>query len=230
MKEDKIETIKEENNLELSLDEILKDSLPEYEGINDSISSKGGNFEKTNFIGHFSKDLRHKERNPNSEKALEKKEFRSALKNAFQDKIVVDIGASEETAGYRLAKEYCAKGYVALNIDEGSHNMFEVYMKKLEKVGTKKEDIPYKNLLMDGLTFLEALKDNSISVMVGGITGFIIKDEEYREKFSKEIKRVLHPDGGFLSVNSSDFLTGLFKKTQMTNSALFIKNEEKLNK
>lgn len=157
-------------------------------------------------------------------------EVREAVK-IFQDQIIVDLGAGENGNGYRLAQRMGAKAYIGIepyrNLQEDISNKknpstvkknLELMCKeKLEEEANKgfsftqewiDDEIDYYTNKIrfslsdqDMLAFLKALPDKSVSVMAGGIDENILRDEKL-SAVSDEIKRVLHPNGAFLSVGS----------------------------
>lgn len=133
---------------------------------------------------------------------LNKYRYLPDIKGIFENQVVVDLGAGATSLGYELANLTKAKCYVGVEPDSFNraslkYNILEFFNKLYDK-----RLIPFSLIELDMLSFLENLKDDSVSMIVGGIDRDIIHDENYRKPLEKEIQRTLSPSGGLLSFYS----------------------------
>lgn len=122
------------------------------------------------------------------------------IKTIFQDQVVVDLGAGEESNGYEIAKDAGAKAYVG--VEPYFANNLKQVLEYDSGWSPPEEAMPFSVAKTDMLSFLSALKDNSVSILISGIDMFIISNPEYRKKVVNEFKRVLSENGGVFSCHS----------------------------
>lgn len=125
---------------------------------------------------------------------------REAL-DKFRGQIVVDLGAGWSGLGYFLAELSEARGYIGVEafwpdrLEEFLREGRFTFHRDSENAGCEK--IPVAIAPEDMLTFLRRLPDHSVSVFASGIDSLIIP-QKYLREVTKEIERVLHPDGAFI--------------------------------
>jgi hypothetical protein len=138
----------------------------------------------------------------------EEKPLMTMFRN-FQDQIVVDLGAGKSRYGHSLCSLFGAKAYVG--VEKHFAKELEEYIsystpEKIEKTFDRGpagiEPIPAAIEDADMLSFLRRLPDNSVSIFASGIDRNIICDNEYLDAVRKEIGRVLHPKGAYISHES----------------------------
>lgn len=146
----------------------------------------------------------------------------------LKDRVVVDLasGAGKELRIYILANVAGAAGYIAVDKNEdaieelGVRARFgewyeqekgkdegELRKNKLQEInkdyGVKREKaIPISLVNEDMLTFVKKLPDNSVSFVMSGVDFNIMSDFDYMGKVEEEVRRSLHPDGGYIAVVS----------------------------
>ncbi len=133
-----------------------------------------------------------------------KPEFSKFFKD-FQGQIVVDLGAGAESSDYKVIMATGARAYVGVEpnfIKFLSSDIAELLKDESKK--TESAAIPAAVVESDALTFLRRLPDKSVSVFSSG-TGaeVLLEDYDYIDEVSKEIERVLHPNGAFVGYSSS---------------------------
>lgn len=135
----------------------------------------------------------------------------------FKNQIMIDLGCGESASGYLISQILKSKAYIGVDMYNSSQLEFSMtqirssiktrdnYRDSFENLpGFYKHKIPFAIENSDILSFLKRLPNNSVSIMMGGIGQEVIENYKYRDEILKEIKRVLSPDGGCLTV-SSDF-------------------------
>lgn len=152
------------------------------------------------------------------------------VKKYLAGQIIVDLGAGDDGQGREIAKAVAARSYVAVEpnfYEQLTDSLSDTYVEKMmrrdikakgsftgdrdfdeKKLAIYEKRIPYGIAAVDMLSFLQALPDNSVSVLLGGIDNAIMSamTNEYFDKVQTEIKRVLHQDGAVFLVHSNDNL------------------------
>ncbi len=129
--------------------------------------------------------------------------------SGLKDRIVVDLGAGNDEAGYELARIVGAKGYVGVEpfYTRQLADALKVNSMKNPSLFEEREHIPYSVLCEDMLRTLMRIPDGSVSLMAGAIDDFIIprnveKNRRYVASVNDEIARVLHVNGVFIDYDS----------------------------
>ncbi len=139
------------------------------------------------------------------------------ISDIFRGIIIVDLGAGENSFGYKLACLANAKGYIGV---EPYHS--RILRAALLSVGHQKswEDktIPFAVVDTDMLSFLRAIKDKSVSLMAAGIDDYVIHGGGYTSLLRPEVERTLSPQGGFLSIKSDVYSSKTRKKVIIDGS------------
>lgn len=131
-------------------------------------------------------------------------ELRKELKIFFKDKVVVDLGAGYSDApGYEVAELCEAAGYIG--VEPYHHEHLRGDFDYIEAT------IPYVIVGEDMRKFLPRLKDNSVSIIAGGIDGCILYGvkREDMDALNQQLSRTLHPDGALLNYGSIIYGDGL---------------------
>lgn len=166
---------------------------------------------------NFSVDLRWKDNNKLT-KLLEK----------IKGQIVVDLGAGADLSGYNFIASQNPSAYVAVEPFFPDH--LKYYFDNLDKSPDVSQDMSKPKVAIapeDMLTFLKRLPDKSVSIFNSGIDDTIIP-REYAAEVSKEIERVVHPEG--VAVSHAGFIPlGGELKYEETDSkiSVFIRPEKK---
>ncbi len=122
----------------------------------------------------------------------------------FKDQIVVDLGAGIYWRPYMLMCKAEARGYIGVDkfwaqrlaesLEFASRNL-----KKIDAGISVFELIPVSVAAEDMLSFLKRVPRASVSVFHSGLEDSVISDLKYRAAMAKEIERVLHPHGAYVS-------------------------------
>ena len=144
----------------------------------------------------------------------------SAIFHLVENQVVVDLGAgSGDCMMYNFCSTAGAKGYVGVDkFRDGFSEFFskndedailnkQIQRSKRDHVSERivKENfhaIPGAGVKEDMLAFLRRLPDKSVSVITNGIDYHVIESQEYRNEVGKEIERVLHPEGVYITLGS----------------------------
>ncbi len=112
----------------------------------------------------------------------------------FNNQLVIDLGAGDASmaTAYEVAEIGGAKAYVAVELHADGRSAFRL------RLFSEERNIPCALVAEDMLSFLRRLPDKSISSICSGIDSHII-DYSYADKVSEELRRVIHPDGAYLT-------------------------------
>lgn len=122
------------------------------------------------------------------------------IRKRMGGRVVIDIGCGESPGGYLIAEASGARAYIGVDLYASERLRQALESKAAEDASGNK--IPWNVVPQDGLTFLRALKEGSVSVIMSGISEGIIPDKRVL-KILKEVVRVVGDDGGLLSIESS---------------------------
>lgn len=131
--------------------------------------------------------------------AAEKPEALSHIKEHFQGKVIVDIGAGSYAENYDIARLVGAAGYVAIEPFFAGRLLHDLrYAERDELSDLQIPLIKYAVVPEDALIFLKRVPDGSVCVTSTGTFGIFSRDEKYASNLIAEIKRVLDPQGASL--------------------------------
>ncbi len=124
------------------------------------------------------------------------KSVRDVFSAALKDKVIVDLGASENWgAMHRIAIMMGAREYVAVDPFWPSVKN-SLFKKKIEVLRVIPNPVcPAKLVRTDALTYLKQLPDNSCNIALNGIDRMIISSASYQCSLARETERVV-PSGG----------------------------------
>ncbi len=138
----------------------------------------------------------------------------------FRDRVVVELacGNGHGLVTYKQATAAGAKGYIGEDKNINAIKQFEgriLNVKdregKLEELNkeygtSQKMAIPISLATEDMLSLLKRLPDNSVGIMMSGVDNNIMSRSEdapgYWEEVESEIKRVLHPKSGLVTIST----------------------------
>jgi len=115
--------------------------------------------------------------------------------------VVLDLGAGKYGQAFMDILHAGARAYIGVELhyaDQLHKNLSEGRLSYFaEKDATKDFQISISD--EDMLSFLRRVPDNSVSMLMSGITDDITPNQEYRDDVRKEVERVLDPAGAYLS-------------------------------
>ena len=134
------------------------------------------------------------------------------LPGSLKGQSVVELGAGMMPHGYLIAATFEARNYLAIE-----PYYADVLLKALRQVIEEQKhmvaEIPWKVSSDDMLTGLQAIPDESVSVLACGIEDCILPDADYKAAVESEIARVLSETGVFASSHSDLQSKGLHEET-----------------
>ncbi|OGL86146.1 hypothetical protein A3I40_01800 [Candidatus Uhrbacteria bacterium RIFCSPLOWO2_02_FULL_48_12] len=146
----------------------------------------------------------------------------------LRNQVIVDLGAGDFAYGLGIAEMVGARAYIGVekfNFQGLEHAIGNRFLRSGDKLPSDLKRIPVAIVPEDALGFLKRLPDKSVSVMSFGGSGigleFGNKRHDYQEnEIGKEIVRVLHPEGAFI--------TGATDDDSLSVSGILFKNEKLL--
>lgn len=132
------------------------------------------------------------------------------IRKRFKNKVVLDIGAGENSLGYFLAQLLGAKGYVGVEMNnaESLVNSLENYSaedfeEKFKSFFPNKripdfELIPASVVKASMLETLKRIPTNSVNIFSFGLDNALIPNIEYTKQVEEEMNRVLSEEGAFI--------------------------------
>ena len=148
------------------------------------------------------------------------KDYLEEVKKYFKNQIVVDLGCGTDLSMYRVCCISESKGYIGVDKEYVptlahkllSNDIWEKHDKELIKISeTIKPRLNYERKVPaalayeDALTFLKRLPDDSVSISASGLDIDVIPNNEKTQEIEKEIERVLHKEGAYISMASRFF-------------------------
>lgn len=113
----------------------------------------------------------------------------------LREQVLVDLGAGAHADGFRIAQAAEARAYIGVE-PHFARGLYE----RLQDVVPNADLGVLASISNDHmLAFLKRLPPDSVSVLIAGIDDFVVRDQSYLKQVGREIARVLHPDGAYIS-------------------------------
>lgn len=153
-----------------------------------------------------------------------------ALKAGVEGRVLIDIGAGDNTNGYIVAQMLGAKGYVALEPHNFKH-LYTVLSSPQEEdfrwteKSPKKRTIPFCVVAEGVETFLKRVPDNSVAVMASAVDELVLSNftRKQIQEISADISRVVARGGSYINFLSYLQPEGLKKSRE---SMFFVYTKE----
>lgn len=110
--------------------------------------------------------------------------------SSLRDLVLVDLGAGSQIGGYKLVVEAGASGYVG--VERFNSDYLAIGLRRY--IDETNSTVPAAVIHADMLDFLNALPDNSVSVLTSGIDKSILQNRKYADKVRLGIQRVVGED------------------------------------
>ncbi len=153
----------------------------------------------------------------------ERQEALSYFKKKLKGKILINLGAGSYHAMINFAKESGVKVYIEVDKFFPENEDIPLNSSVDLSLGDKNENMQIVTVKSDMLDFLSRIPNESVCIVINGIDGDLIKNNEYHKALIKEFKRVI-PNGEIVFGRNSTSL-GLISQGVLKNT----NEEEKEN-